>query len=222
MLKLSYAAILMIFIIAVMLVLNTALLHLLYGIDPADQLEALTSLAVAGCFPGEEAPVSGEGGGQRDKGAGQQGKGTGRQDKGGGKPAGSGITNTAVGMNASRSGEKTGANSQNNPAGQDSQPGEPGAAGTNCITGEDFFITLEEIGLLENMSLQDKLKAASILSGIDRNVLDSAIQMAADGITYDEYNELLDSADEYLDQTDIETLEDILNRNRSLYAHGGR
>lgn len=220
--KLFYAAKLMIFIIALMLVLNTALLRLLYGIDPDDQLQALTSLVVSGSFPGREAPVSGGYGGQQDKGGGQQGKGTGRQDKGGGKLAGAGSNNTAVGSTAARSGEMTGASGQNSPAGQDSQPGEPGATVTNGITGDDCFITLEEISLLENMSLQDKVKAVSILSGVDRNVLDTAIQMAGDGITYDEYYELMDSADGYLDPTDIETLEDILNRNRGLYSQGGR
>lgn len=208
--KFAYAAILLIFIFAVILVLNTALLHLLYGIDPADQLDALTSLAVAGSLPGREAPVSDESAGQWDEGAGQQ-------DKGRGKPAGTGSTITAVGMTAvSQDGEPAGAD------GQDGRAGEPGAAGTNGAAGDGYFITLEEIGLLENMSLQDKLKAVSILSGVDSVVLGSAIQMAGDGITYDEYDELMDSAGKYLDPTDIATLEDILNRNRSLYAQGGR
>jgi hypothetical protein len=208
--KFPCAAILLIFIIAVMLVLNTALLHLLYGIDPADQLDALTSLAVAGSFPGREAPVSGESRGQQAE---------------GGRPAGTGSTNAMADMAASQNGEAAGANGQNKPAGELGPTGEPGVNGepsANDEPGDGYFMTLEEIGLLKNMSLQDKLKAVSILSGVDRNVLDSAIEMAGDGITYNEYNELMDSADEYLDPTDIKTLEDILNRNISLYAQSGR
>lgn len=203
--KFPYAAILLIFIIAVMLVLNTALLHLLYGIDPADQLDALASLAVAGSFPGREAPVSGESVGQQAE---------------GGQPAGTGNKNAMAGMAAaSQNGEATDSNGQNRPAGEFGSTGE---SGVNGEPGDDYFVTLDEIGLLKNMSLQDKLKAVSILSGVDRNILDSAIQMAGDGITYDEYNELMDSAEEYLEPTDIKTLEDILNRNISLYAQSER
>jgi|GEM_PF-2887142 len=182
--------ILLILIFAVMFTLNSAVLRLLFGIDAADQADALASLVVAGSFPGTDAGIPGQGGVQQ---------GTGGTHSTGDRQGTGDLSYSAADIAApTQDEEDTGKN------------------------GDDYFITLEEIGSLENMSLQDKLKAVSILSTVDRGILDSAVEMAGDGITYDEYDELKASAEVYLDTDDVKTLEDILDRNRSLHAQGGR
>ena len=204
-------AILMILVLTVMFILNSAVLWLLFGIDMFDQLDALTSLVVAGSFPGQEAAFSSVNGG----GQGIYGR----------RPNGAGGTNAADDMTAVSPGVKvTGATARN------SADRDTGAAGDSSgvtgevtgVNGDDYFLTYDQICSLESMSLQDKLKAVSILSGVDKDVLNSAVQMAEDGVTYDEYNELKDSAKEFLNPTDIETLEGILKRNIDLYAQGGK
>lgn len=200
--KFLRSVILLVLIAAVMFILNSAALMYLYGIDLSEQLDALTSLAFAGSFPVQEADVSGVGAGRKDKGVYPQN--------------GSGGTISAGDMYAaSTGGEAAGANGRNG------INGENGAAGESGTAGDEYYMTLAEIASLEKMSVQDKLKAVSILSGASGDVINSAIRMAGDGITYEEYKQLMNSAKEFLDASDIEILKDILNRNRSLYAQGG-
>ncbi len=194
--------IILILIFAVMFILNSAVLRLLFGIDAAYQLDALTSLIVSGSFSGTDAGIAGKGSVQQGTGdmhSTDDQQGTGGMHSTDDQQGTGDIPYSAANITAkTRDEENTGEN------------------------GDDYFITPEEIGLLENISLQDKLKAVSILSGVDRDILDSAVEMAGDGITYDEYDELRESAEAYMDPDDIKTLEDILDRNRSIYAQGGR
>ncbi|HEX2947393.1 MAG TPA: hypothetical protein VHT96_15755 [Clostridia bacterium] len=219
--KFMCAVILVILVPAVMFILNSAVLRLFFGIDASDQLNALMSLVVAGNIPGTEAAVPEGGGGLQYKAGGLKNTGGGVENTAGGlknkaedRQAKGGIPYPDDAVQTSVQGSER---SAVNPA--QATPGLDGAGAD--VTGDDYFLTHDEIELLRNISLQDKLNAIRILSVVDREVLDSAVKMAGDGITYDEYEALKESSQAFLDPIDIKTLEDILDRNKSLYAQGG-
>lgn len=73
-----------------------------------------------------------------------------------------------------------------------------------------YALTPDEINSLRHLSLPDKITAASILSKLSTEEIDRIIRMSADGITYDEYEELKTLAEIHLDSSDIKALEKIL------------
>lgn len=77
-------------------------------------------------------------------------------------------------------------------------------------SGSLYALTPDEINSLWNLGLLDKIAAASILSKLSAEEIDLIIGMSADGITFDEYEELKALAENYLDPSDIKVLEKIL------------
>jgi len=73
-----------------------------------------------------------------------------------------------------------------------------------------YAITPDEVNSLMHLNLRDKITAASILYKLSPEEIDRIIRMAADGITFDEYEEIKTLAEYYLDPSDIEVLEEIL------------
>lgn len=81
-----------------------------------------------------------------------------------------------------------------------------------------YFISPEEIEYLKQISLKDKLTAMAILSALDQEGIDSIVNMSEDGITQDEYDHIVKSYQKHLTPSDLEILNDILSRNKLLYA----
>lgn len=81
-----------------------------------------------------------------------------------------------------------------------------------------YVVLPEEISLVEHLSMTDKLVAIAILSKIDSDEISKMVEISQDGITYDELNELITTAEAYLTPSDIETLMELFHRNRILYA----
>lgn len=81
-----------------------------------------------------------------------------------------------------------------------------------------YVVLPGEISLVEHLSMTDKLVAIAILSKIDSDEISKMVEISQDGITYDELNELITTAEDYLTPSDIETLMELFHRNRILYA----
>ena len=81
-----------------------------------------------------------------------------------------------------------------------------------------YYMTSEEVGLLVDLSLSDKLEALSIISSIGKEDADKIYDMALDGVTTAEMDEIRGILEEHLSQQDMDTLNEILAKNKMLYA----
>ena len=88
----------------------------------------------------------------------------------------------------------------------------------NSADDSGYYIYPEEIELLKQLSLQDKLAALSIISKIDRDVANRVYEMSKDGVTYHEFAEIKESVENYLEPADVEVLEELFHRSKEIYA----
>lgn len=73
-----------------------------------------------------------------------------------------------------------------------------------------YAVLPEEISFLTQLSLKDKLTAMAILSKMGREKVIRIVDISRDGVTYDELDELIESAQACLEPSDIETLKGLL------------
>jgi hypothetical protein len=84
--------------------------------------------------------------------------------------------------------------------------------------GSSLFITENELEFLYSMGLTDKLKVMSILSGLGPDELNRITAISKDGVTSEEYNEIESIARRELSEEDVETLRNIIEKYKVLYA----
>lgn len=110
--------------------------------------------------------------------------------------------------------------------------GGPADAGTAEISGESeaagstgilsavsgMYMTPEEVEYLGELSLQDKLSALTLLSGIGGRDSDRIYELASDGVTYAEMEEIKAILENKLSKADMDVLYGILDKSRRLYA----
>ncbi|MDP4092411.1 MAG: hypothetical protein Q8920_03530 [Bacillota bacterium] len=87
-------------------------------------------------------------------------------------------------------------------------------------TGDEYFLTAKEVMAMENISLMDKLKGLTLLSKLNRDVIDKIYNMASDGLTYKEMDDVRSLLGRYLSSSEIEKLNELLVKNKNLYAQG--
>lgn len=85
-----------------------------------------------------------------------------------------------------------------------------------------YYMTPDEIAFLDHLDLPDKLSALTILSKLGTEEMDRIVEMSYDGVTFEEFANINSSAEGRLSADDVETLKDILYRNKMLYAENGR
>lgn len=73
-----------------------------------------------------------------------------------------------------------------------------------------YAVLPEQISSLQQLSLKDKLTAMAILSKMGREEVNRIVDISRDGVTYDELDELIKSAEVCLEPSDIETLKELL------------
>ncbi len=76
----------------------------------------------------------------------------------------------------------------------------------------------DPMNLINELSLRDKITLAQIVSRIGKDDMTILSDISQDGITADEISALREYAAERLAPSDVEVLEEILDRNRHLYA----
>lgn len=99
--------------------------------------------------------------------------------------------------------------------------GDTGVLGQGAGNGGDkaaYYMTSGEVSFLENLSLKDKLEALSVISKIGREEADKIYDMASDGVTVAEMEEIRNILEKYLSKQDMDTLDGILARSKMQYA----
>ena len=84
----------------------------------------------------------------------------------------------------------------------------------------EYFMTLNEVFAIENISLADKLAGLSILGKLKKDEVDAVFNIAEDGITYGELDEIRHRLEKSLPEKDVEKLSEILMKNKKLYEEG--
>lgn len=103
------------------------------------------------------------------------------------------------------------------------EAGFPGNGGNGSSDGkakkritEDALLYTDDF--VKQLSLNDKITAAAILSKVDREALSRIYDISRDGITFDEFDEIWEAAGNYLEPSDIETLREMFYRSTMTYA----
>ena len=87
---------------------------------------------------------------------------------------------------------------------------------------DGYYMTPDEIAFMDHLDLADKLSALTILSKLGSEEVDRIVEISHDGITLEEFADINTSAEGRLSADDVETLKDILYRNKMLYAENSR
>lgn len=85
-------------------------------------------------------------------------------------------------------------------------------------TADTGYMTMEEVQCLGELGLQDKLAALTVLSKVSRSESDRIYELALDGVTNAELEEIRGLLEKELSVTDMEVLYGILDKSRKLYA----
>ena len=83
-----------------------------------------------------------------------------------------------------------------------------------------YFLTPSEAGCLGGLGLADKISALSLISRIGSAETDRIYEMAGDGITYAEMDEIKATLEKYLSKDDMDILYNLLDKGKKLYAAG--
>jgi hypothetical protein len=81
-----------------------------------------------------------------------------------------------------------------------------------------YYMTSDEVGFLEDLSLVDKLEALSLISKVGKEESDKIYDIASDGVTIAEMEEIKNILEKHLSQKEMDTLNGILDKNKLLYA----
>ena len=92
----------------------------------------------------------------------------------------------------------------------------------DVIHANSYYMTSEEVAFLSQMSLEDKLSAMAILTKLGVEDRNRIFEMAHDGVTIAEYDELNEFIDSKLEEYDVEALKGILHKSKMLYAQIGQ
>lgn len=95
--------------------------------------------------------------------------------------------------------------------------GTPGTAGTDS-TADTGYMTSDEVQCLGELGLQDKLAALTVLSKISSSESDRIYDLAKDGVTCAEMEEIKAMLEKKLSKADMELLYGIIDKSRKLYA----
>ncbi|NJD03194.1 MAG: hypothetical protein FIA99_11535 [Ruminiclostridium sp.] len=82
-----------------------------------------------------------------------------------------------------------------------------------------YFMTTSEVGFLENLSLQDKLEALSLISKVGREESDRIYDLAVDGITYTEMKDIEAILSKHLDRDEMEKLAILLEKSKKQFSN---
>ena len=85
-------------------------------------------------------------------------------------------------------------------------------------TADTGYMTSEEVQCLGELGLRDKLAALTVLSKIDSFKSDKIYELAIDGVTTAEMEEIRGLLEKKLSEADMDVLYGILDRSRKLYA----
>ena len=92
----------------------------------------------------------------------------------------------------------------------------------DVILANSYYMTSEEVAFLSQLSLEDKLSAMAILTKLEVEDRNRIFEMAYDGVTIAEYDELNESIDSKLEEYDVEAIKRILHKSKMLYAQIGQ
>ncbi len=81
-----------------------------------------------------------------------------------------------------------------------------------------LYMTEKELMSLYSIGLTDKLTVISILSKLGSAELNNIIEISKNGVTLEEYSEIESIAQRELSPADVETLRNIVDKYRMLYA----
>jgi hypothetical protein len=78
----------------------------------------------------------------------------------------------------------------------------------------EYFITSDEIAMIDEISIKDRLDGIAILNKLDSDEAQKIYRIAEDGITKDEFNSIRIILENSLSEEDIAMLIEIINRNK--------
>ena len=92
------------------------------------------------------------------------------------------------------------------------------AAGEAADPDSTYYMTTGEVGFLENLSMLDKIEALSLISKVGREEADRIYDLAMNGITLTEMKDIEAILIKYLDQSEMEKLTGLLEKNKKQYS----
>lgn len=93
-------------------------------------------------------------------------------------------------------------------------------ADTKSQNPSGYFMTMNEVFAIENISLADKLAGLAILGKLKQGDIETVFNMSEDGITYSEFDQIKAMLSKTLNAKEIDKLNSILMKNKQLYAQG--
>lgn len=93
---------------------------------------------------------------------------------------------------------------------------------TDAFDISGYYMTSDEIAFLSQLGMEDKLTAMTILTKLGTGEMDRIYDMSLDGVTIEEYADIISSIESRLKESDIEALKEILNKSKMLYAENSR
>jgi len=93
-----------------------------------------------------------------------------------------------------------------------------GSPGDDIGIPSEYFMTFDEICSIQNINLNDKLAGLSIINKINKADAARIYDLAHDGLTIDEMNEIKQMLKKSLSADEIEKLSDILQKCKEQYA----
>ncbi len=95
------------------------------------------------------------------------------------------------------------------------------AAGTDTKKSPgDYFLTAKEVSAMENISTLDKLAGFTLLYKVSNSDMDRIMGMLNNGLTYSEYESVKAILQNYLNERELQQLNDLLEKNKALYIAG--
>jgi hypothetical protein len=126
--------------------------------------------------------------------------------------SGPGFAQASTSEELSAGGLPSGLNSDNpSTAARDAAAGAEGDS-------SPWFMTQDEVECLGSLSITDKLSALSLITKIGQEDADRIYDMASDGITREEMNEIKAILGKSLSQEDLDMVYSLIEKNRDLYA----
>lgn len=85
---------------------------------------------------------------------------------------------------------------------------------------QDYFLTAKEVSAMENISILDKLAGFTLLYKVSNSDMDRIMGMLNNGLTYAEYESVKAILQNYLNERELQQLNDLLEKNKALYITG--
>lgn len=91
---------------------------------------------------------------------------------------------------------------------------------TDAKSPEDYFLTAKEVSAMENISTLDKLAGFTLLYKVSNSDMDRIMGMLNNGLTYAEFESVKVILQNYLNERELQQLNDLLEKNKALYIAG--